>query len=315
MSSQLEGFMTDQKSHDALPLLEDVYSVLAQADALGSRDPWQTLAPRLAELRDRAEDLRSEDVATELSELRSVFADAKPQAAAGGSWAAYRERLQRAYDTLVGALRGLGLYAPVHRPTNYARTAMHVTTALTCLLLVEHVLSPLGMIVTAAVGAVACWSMELGRIFSSRLNEFLLWSMSAVAHPHERRHVNSATWYTTALLVLALLFTPKVVVVALAILGLADPAAGFVGRRWGRVRLVNGRSLEGTTTFFVVGTLAGLAALSIWHPEVRLGVALLIALAAAFTGAITELFSRRIDDNLSIPIAAAAGAWVVAAAL
>ena len=35
---------------------------------------------------------------------------------------------------------------------------------------------------------------------------------------------------------------------------------------------------------------------------------------AAIPAAVTELLSRRVDDNFSIPIAAAAGAWVVSLA-
>ena len=50
------------------------------------------------------------------------------------------------------------------------RTTLHVTTAVVCLLLVEHVLSPTGMIMTAGIGALCCWTLETGRIFSERLN-------------------------------------------------------------------------------------------------------------------------------------------------
>ena len=47
------------------------------------------------------------------------------------------------------------------------------------------------------------------------------------------------------------------------------------------------------------------------HPEVQRSLALLIALGASIPAAVTELLSRRVDDNFSIPIAAATGAWAV----
>lgn len=300
------------------PTLHDLFTHLRELERLPrGEDPARFMEAPLAKveaglgeaLAQGEDEVLSQDVA-KLRELIASRAEVEGAEDRGQAWAGFRERLEKAYDALRPTVKGL----PELRPTNYARSVMHVTTAVVCLLLVEHVLSPMGMIITAAVGAVWCWAMEIGRIFSKSLNDFLLRSMAAVAHPHERRHVNSATWYTTALLVLALLFTPKVCVVALAVLGLADPAAGFVGRRWGRIKLVNGRSLEGTTAFMIVGTLAGLAALSIWHPDVHTGLALLISAGAAFAGAVTELFSKRIDDNLSIPIAAACGAWAVALA-
>ncbi|MGE0707468.1 MAG: diacylglycerol/polyprenol kinase family protein [Planctomycetota bacterium] len=310
--------MTDPLAHEVQPLLLDLHKLLRTIDRRGRRG-WERTQPRLADFEARLAGPLSRATGHELepglSELSGILAERPANPETRAAWKVYLERLQKAYDSLGAQVRGLGLEVPLHRPDNFARSAMHVTTALVCLLLVEYVLTERGMIIVAGVGALACWALETGRIFSDRLNRFLLRSMAAVAHPHERRHVNSATWYTTALLVLAVLFIPKVCVVALAIMGLADPAAAFVGRRWGRIRLVNGRSLEGTATFFVVGTLAALATLSIWHPEVRLGVALLMALGAAFAGALTELFSKRVDDNLSIPIAAAVGAWAVAAAL
>jgi dolichol kinase len=79
--------------------------------------------------------------------------------------------------------------------------------------------------------------------------------------------------------------------------------------------LINGRSLEGSATFFLVGSGAAFAALMIWHPEISLGFAILIALGAALPAAVTELLSKRVDDNLSIPLAAASGAWLVSLAL
>lgn len=79
--------------------------------------------------------------------------------------------------------------------------------------------------------------------------------------------------------------------------------------------MIHGRSLEGSLTFVAVGTLAGLAALAVWHPELALGTALLISVGAAVPAAVTELLSRRVDDNLTIPIAAACGAWAVGALL
>ena len=61
----------------------------------------------------------------------------------------------------------------------------------------------------------------------------------------------------------------------------------------------------------LVGAAVSFAALRVWHPELSTQHALLVAGAAALPAAIAELFARRIDDNLAIPVAAALG--VVAA--
>ena len=75
----------------------------------------------------------------------------------------------------------------------------------------------------------------------------LLRVLGRIAHAHEHHRVNSSTWYGTAPVVLGGFFDPAVAAIAVAIHGLADPAAAWIGRRWGRVALVNGRTLEGTS--------------------------------------------------------------------
>ena len=95
---------------------------------------------------------------------------------------------------------------------------------------------------------------------------------------------------------------------AIAVLGLADPAAAVIGRRFGKHRLIHGRSLEGTITFVIVGFVAAFSVglLHLAPPAAAVG-----ALGASLLGALAELTSRRIDDNLSIPLASAAGAWAL----
>ncbi|MBL4845246.1 MAG: hypothetical protein JKY65_06960 [Planctomycetes bacterium] len=306
------------------PLLLSLHGVLRELEAKGwSVDFWESLAPRLEAMEVRARELIAKLKVPSETELgkRLLQLAASIRAALPGvgctleelhaGWASYQEQFQVAYDLLCASMRALSVAAPERRPENAARSVLHVFTATSCILLVVYVLSPFWMRVAAGIGVAACWAMEIGRIFSPRLNEALCNGMAVVAHPHERRDVNSATWYTTALFLLAIFFLPPVCVVALAVLGLADPAAAFVGRRWGRIRLIHGRSLEGSLTFVVVGTLAGLGALSLWYPEIKLSYAALMALGAALPAAVAELFSRRVDDNLSIPVASAAGAWLV----
>jgi len=98
------------------------------------------------------------------------------------------------------------------------------------------------------------------------------------------------------------------------VLTLGDPVAGWVGRRFGRVQLVRGRTLEGSLAFLAVGfgsalAVTGLALERPW-PELAL-----VALGAAVSGSVAELLSVRLDDNLTVPLAAAGGAAAVTLAI
>lgn len=99
---------------------------------------------------------------------------------------------------------------------------------------------------------------------------------------------------------------------SLAVLGVADPVAALVGRRWGRHRLRAGRSLEGTVAFAVSGALVAALALLAAGGLSGMEVAL-FALLAGVVGAIAELVTTRLDDNLTIPVAVGAALTAAAA--
>jgi len=155
------------------------------------------------------------------------------------------------------------------------------------------------------------WVLEALRRPFPRFNVLLMRFFRPIAHTAEAHRVNSATWYMTALTLLALTQSTFLCVVGVAVLGFADPAASFFGRRWGRVPLVRGRTLEGTVGFVVAGTIVATAALQLVGPRPTLGLALLVAFASALAGAVAELLSRRLDDNFTIPLVSATTAFVL----
>ena len=198
------------------------------------------------------------------------------------------------------------------RPTNHARSLFHFSSAALALASVALLPSRGWLLAIAIAFAGYCWSMEIARRLSPAINDRLMRFYGPIAHAHERYRVNSATWYATALVALALFGTKPAMMAALAVLGVADPIAGLVGRRWGRRKLRAGRSLEGTLAFLVSGTLAAALALvlaGVHHP----GAVLAFAALAGLTGAVAELVSTRLDDNLTIPVTV--GAMVTAASL
>ena len=203
------------------------------------------------------------------------------------------------------------MHTPVHRPENIHRSLMHVLSGLIVLALIQTLPGMRELRMLAGGAALLAWSLELSRRYSPTMNRFCMWVFSKVSHPHETKQVNSSTWYTTALLGLTLFTSPMVASVAVAVLGFGDPAAALIGRRWGRHRLASGRSLEGCAAFVVAGFTAALGTLWLCYPDTLHSPG--VALAAAGAGAVAELLSRRLDDNLVIPLAAAGGALLAGA--
>lgn len=206
---------------------------------------------------------------------------------------------------------------PVSRPANYTRSLVHVASGAFALALLRLLPGRSWLIAASGAFFVAAWSMETLRRKSPAANERMMKFFRAIAHPHERYKVNSSTWYITALFLLALFAPLRAAELGVIVLAAADPAAGFIGRRYGSVRLRQGRSLEGSLSFLVVGALVALgwlwAAYGLSFPQV-----LIVAGAGALVGALTELISTRLDDNFTIPVAvaaASAGAEMLVTAL
>jgi dolichol kinase len=201
------------------------------------------------------------------------------------------------------------LVAPPIRATNYTRSVFHVCSALFALVMLRWLPGRAWVIGVSAAFALAGWTMEIARRRSPAVNERLMAVFAPVAHPHERHGINSSTWYVTALLLLGLFAPLRATEIGVVVLGIADPAAGLIGRRFGKTRLRANRSLEGTLGFVVVGAVAAAAWLHLGAAApgpLALPALVTLAVVGGVVGALTELMSTRLDDNFTIPVAVTA---------
>ncbi len=328
--------MSNAVASDALGLAcvdlgSELFEVVQRMDPVRWRDEVRpAMARKLELLAERTRQIRaryerhperedSRDLMQQLEHLRGVietslrdFRETKGQRP---DWAAMRTRLTSAYDRFSQTMRARSLTLPRNRPTNYMRNVYHMGSALMLIGLVQYLLTPWLMIVLAAAFAVFAWTLETTRWLSPAANKLITMPWKPFIHPDEHWRINSATWLCTGLLIMALCFDPLSCTLAIAILGFADPVAAIVGRRFGRRRLHRNRTLEGTAAFTATALVAGLAILAIYGPELAVWRMLLIALAAALPAAIAELYSNRLDDNLTVPVTAAMGAWLASMVL
>ena len=315
--------MTPALAMDSAAFAHDLHALLRDIDPARWRaELEQALRSRLASLEGSAEALRlragddAPELAERLAATRRVLTtcvptDDLPRADASAAWKDLRDQLAAAYADLSRSLEAWDIHVPRLRPTNYARNVLHLATAgiaIGMLLLLQGTpwLLPL-----ACGFAVTGWTFEATRRIWPGWNDRLMAVWGPVAHPHEHHRVNSATWYCTALVLLAALDAPAASLLGLVALGVGDPAAAVIGRRWGRTRLANGRSLEGFAAFTAASFVVGLGLLSLVRPELALTTRAAAALVASGAGAVAELLSRRVDDNLSIPVTATVVATLV----
>lgn len=303
------------------PLLHAEWVRVSVREVLRDADPSAWRSERAEELRRRVREIvarvrtrwaeRGADapasspprIDEHLNTLAQTMERALPESAARKPWAAFVGEVHPEYEAFVAALPSPA--GPAVRPTNLPRSLFHFASAAVALTAVALLPSRGWLIAIPGTFAVYAWSMEIGRRVSPRLNEHLMSLYGPIAHPHERYRVNSATWYGTALVLLALFATVPAMMAAVMVLGVADPVAAFVGRRWGKRTLRAGRSLEGTVAFLVSGTLAAAVVLAVAHAGSPLAICVL-AVLSGLAGAIAELYATRLDDNFTIPLAVGA---------
>ena len=302
------------------PLALEVHALLKEMDTSRWRDDAEaSIRRRCAALGRRLERLvgREPDAALEGQVdllgtlLRSELPpDDLPAEEARSAWTGFRKQLSEAYESLGVSMRAASVPIPAVRPTNYVRSFWHASVSILLVVLVEEVLSRRALWLVPLCFASTFWLLEAWRQFSDTGRTVLLWLFGRVAHPHERYRVNSSTWFATALVILGAIFEPMLCAVALISLGVGDPAAGLVGRKLGRTKLIGQRSLEGSLAMLFVAGAAVFAVLRIWHPELATGTMLAVAAMTALTATVAELCSGPLDDNFTIPLAAAAGGWL-----
>lgn len=114
-------------------------------------------------------------------------------------------------------------------------------------------------------------------------------------------------YFPISLLILVVLsFTvtsPLVGGLGILVLGYGDGLAAVIGKKFGKRKLINNKSLEGSITMFIVSMLATFILVPVFlSAAISLPVLLVFSIIIASTATAVELFTPKGLDNLSIPL-------------
>lgn len=185
-------------------------------------------------------------------------------------------------DDLVARTEGL-------QPWRRLFHAANGTTIVT--LLATGVVSREQMLLIVGLALFGALTVDLLRFRVPAVQRLFFKSLSKLASPREAEGVASATWYLVGVLVALLAFPLTIAMASIMVLALGDPAASYVGRRWGKHRIPGDGSIEGTAMF----SLVALAVLLALFPPVY-------ALLGAVVATVVERIPWPVDDNLTLPV-------------
>jgi dolichol kinase len=159
---------------------------------------------------------------------------------------------------------------------------------------------PTAILILSVVLALSL-TLDLLRLLDPKVNVLFFRAFSFLASPREEKKLASSTWYALSALLVLALFSEAYALAGILVLAWADPAANIVGRRWGRIQLMEGTVL-GTAAFAVAALLALLFFVP-WKP----------AIFAAVVAALMEASPIDLDDNLIVPITVATTLFLISA--
>jgi len=138
-------------------------------------------------------------------------------------------------------------------------------------------------------------SIEWARLRNEWINQVFIRGFGFLMKEKESTTPTSINHTLGSYLVVVALTEHDIAVASMFFLSLGDPVASLLGRQWGKP-FFGSKSLLGTGANFLVCLALGFAILK--SP--------LESVLGAAASSVAELYSGRIDDNLTVPVASAA---------
>ncbi len=226
------------------------------------------------------------------------------------------------YEYLLHALRSAPMFETIARPmrtlrpTNYWRNLFHAGMGISGAFVYEF-LTVTQMATLLTLGSLLAIYVFLDQIrrIDPRFNEIVYGKIfGLIARPREQYQTPSGIWYVVGLIIAVAIADKTHAQLASLVLGVADPAASLIGKKWGKRKIFRDRSWVGTLAFTIVGFVAASVFLFSFRSW-TVSTVLLTACIAALSGAVAEMLGGdHLDDNLAIPLGVSASltlmAWI-----
>jgi len=186
---------------------------------------------------------------------------------------------------------------------------------------VAGLLAPQDIFLPALIAiTIAALILDIVRLRSPQVNQRFVATFRALLRESEVSMLTGSTYFLIAASIVFIFCDKSIAAIALAFVAVGDPVAGMVGQRWGKSRVnseeqkiseaprssrnlrfrgVKSKSWEGSSACFVACLVVGVILAAVTH--VALGVVVIGAICATAI----EFLSLLVNDNLTIPLAAA----------
>lgn len=142
--------------------------------------------------------------------------------------------------------------------------------------------------------------VDIIRLRKPSVNKWICQYLRWIWSEKEKNRISGTTYFLISVLTIILLFPKNIAITACFFSTIGDAFAGLIGNRFGKVKLVNNKTLEGSISFFIACLIVGY-----FLNLSRIELSLENILIGSLSGAITEQISIKIDDNFTIALVVA----------
>lgn len=188
------------------------------------------------------------------------------------------------------------------------RKIYHMLMGVSCLVLYSLYLSREEALYLLAMLGLPAVVLDAVRLRIPWLSNWLYDFFRPLLKESERTHMTGHSFFVLGVIVLVYFFPKPIVLLSVLFLTFGDPAASYIGSRWGKHRLPGGKSIEGSLANFVTSFTATAIFLLLYGNDTTYGF-IPICLVGAAISMISEYLPLPIDDNFSIPVLSGVLLW------
>ena len=141
--------------------------------------------------------------------------------------------------------------------------------------------------------------VDISRLyFNTKLNIFYFTYLSNTTRQYESNNLLSATYLILVSFFIILFFNKDIAIISISIVSIADAMAAIFGIKYGKIKLLNNKTLEGSLIFLLFSLI--ITFLSIYILLVQIDIIILFICAIMAT--IIEHISTTKFDNITVPL-------------
>jgi dolichol kinase len=151
-----------------------------------------------------------------------------------------------------------------------------------------------------AVGAILILLsiVDFFKYKSAAFGKFFYKKLKFTLRDREKTGVSGATFFMLGTFITILLFPKNIAILSLFILIICDSFASIVGIKFGKIKIINTKTLEGSASFLLSAVIIS------YFGSIFFNISLTALLIASLAASLLEVFDKSLkcDDNVLIPI-------------